>query len=86
MNILAINCGSSSQSFKVYQAAVESRPQVILAGKARNVATHTQTGPVIEWTMGSKAFSRQRSFTVFLQPGRDHPGSRKRQPGMPGRL
>ncbi len=34
---------------------------MILGGKARNVATHTQTGPVIEWTVGGKTFSRQSS-------------------------
>ena len=51
MNVLIFNCGSSSQSFKVYQ--VENNDiQTIACGKARNVATQTQSKPAIEWNVG----------------------------------
>ena len=50
MKILVINCGSSSLSFKIYQVSEGNQNEVILSGKARNVATHTQAEPLIEWT------------------------------------
>ena len=46
MNILVVNCGSSSQGFKLYKA---ESGEVLLTGKARNVATKTQSEPAIEW-------------------------------------
>lgn len=49
MNILVINCGSSSLGFKVYQVENGKSGLVIASGKARNVATHTQAAPYIEW-------------------------------------
>lgn len=52
MNILVVNCGSSSLSFKVFSIAASDTPEVILIGKARNVATRTQADPAIEWMMG----------------------------------
>jgi acetate kinase len=49
MNILTINCGSSSQGFKIYQIS-ESKPyEIIASGKAKNVATKTQADAYIEW-------------------------------------
>ena len=52
MNILVINCGSSSLGFKVYQADGDGKSRVIAAGKARNVATQTKAAPTIEWVIG----------------------------------
>lgn len=52
MNILVINCGSSSLGFKIYQTVKAGQGVVIAAGKARNVATKTQAKPMIEWTIG----------------------------------
>ena len=54
MNILILNCGSSSQSFKVYRVDEEGAPEVIAFGKANNVATKTQAAPRIEWTVGGE--------------------------------
>ena len=50
MNILVINCGSSSLGFKVYRAVDRSSPLVLISGKARNVATRTRGTPLLEWT------------------------------------
>jgi acetate kinase len=52
VNILVINCGSSSLGFKVYRSDPDGQEMVIAAGKARNVATQTQAAPVIEWVIG----------------------------------
>lgn len=49
MNILVVNCGSSSLGFKVYQANGSENSRVVLAGKARNVATQTKAQALIEW-------------------------------------
>ncbi len=53
-NILIFNCGSSSQAFKVYQVEPGREPGEIISGKARNVATHTQAEPVLQWTRNGK--------------------------------
>lgn len=50
MNILVVNSGSSSLSFKVYQENPTGEATVIIAGKARNVATRTQSAPMLEWS------------------------------------
>lgn len=63
MNILVFNCGSSSQGFKVYRAENNRAPQVLVSGKARSVATHTQAAPVIEWAAGGKTFSKNSDLT-----------------------
>ena len=49
MNVLVVNCGSSSLSFKVYRVLADGTSSTVLAGKARNVATSTQAQPVLEW-------------------------------------
>jgi acetate kinase len=51
MNILIFNCGSSSQSFKVYRASEGQPAQVVATGKAKNVATRTQAQPRIDWAI-----------------------------------
>ncbi|MEN6409765.1 MAG: acetate/propionate family kinase [Anaerolineaceae bacterium] len=54
MNILIINCGSSSQGFKVYQTSAGETQTVIASGKAKNVATQTQADAVINWNIRGK--------------------------------
>jgi len=51
VHILIVNCGSSSQSFKVYEAHKRNQPEVMISGKARNVATKTTSDAVIEWSI-----------------------------------
>jgi acetate kinase len=58
MNILIFNCGSSSQSFKVYQIAESGQASVLASGKAQNVATRTQAQPKIDWKVAGGAGSR----------------------------
>jgi acetate kinase len=53
-NILVFNCGSSSQSFKVYRFSTAAPPQVIARGKAKNVATQTQAESSLSWEMNGK--------------------------------
>jgi acetate kinase len=50
VNVLIVNCGSSSLSFKVYRVMEGETTSVALSGKARNVATSTRAQPVLEWT------------------------------------
>lgn len=54
-NILVFNCGSSSQSFKVYRFSENAQPQVIAAGKAKNVATQTQAESRLSWSINGTA-------------------------------
>ena len=49
MNILVFNCGSSSQAFKVYRVAEGHSPEVMISGKAKNVATPTQSEASLSW-------------------------------------
>ncbi len=49
MNILILNCGSSSLSFKLYRAANSANPEILATGKARNVATRTIAESRIDW-------------------------------------
>ena len=59
MNVLIINCGSSSQAFSVYRVAAGHEPVVVLSGKARNVATATQQTPYVEWTWAGRTERRE---------------------------
>jgi len=54
MNILVVNCGSSSQNFKVYHASESGEVEIILSGKAQNVATTTRGGGRIEWQVSGE--------------------------------
>ena len=54
MNILVINCGSSSLGFKVYDSQQNGVGRIVAAGKARNVATHTRAEPMISWEIGEQ--------------------------------
>lgn len=62
MNVLVVNCGSSSLSFKVYQVLPEGKHVIVLAGKARHVATRTQAQPTIEWSRNGD--NHQRDCTL----------------------
>src|ERR1039457_1828486 len=50
MNVLVLNCGSSSQGFKVYRTTSAADPEVVISGKARNVATKTQSSAFVDWS------------------------------------
>ncbi|HNR02183.1 MAG TPA: acetate/propionate family kinase [Anaerolineaceae bacterium] len=64
MNILVINCGSSSLSFKVYEHTGDENDRVVCAGKASNVATRTQAVPVIEWSVNGEDHSRNCEMPI----------------------
>ena len=51
MDILVFNCGSSSQGFTVFHETADGEPEIPAYGKARNVATKTQSAAVLEWTI-----------------------------------
>lgn len=59
MNILVVNCGSSSLGFKVFCSNGAGSSQVVIAGKARNVATQTKAEPLIEWSREGHKQQRQ---------------------------
>jgi acetate kinase len=52
VNVLVFNCGSSSQGFRVYAAGQGREPRLLVAGKARHVATASAARPRIEWRVG----------------------------------
>lgn len=70
MNILIFNCGSSSQGFKVYRTADGVEPVVIAAGKARNVATPTRAGAIIDWQIDGRADSRAADLSTHRKAAR----------------
>ncbi|MHB8133509.1 MAG: acetate/propionate family kinase [Anaerolineaceae bacterium] len=59
MNILIFNCGSSSQSFKVYQGSSADTAFPILSGKASNVATQTRANASITWQYHGKTVTKK---------------------------
>lgn len=63
MNILTLNSGSSSLSFKVYQHDGEDSGTILLSGKARNVATRTRAASFIEWTAGTEVTIKYCTLT-----------------------
>lgn len=67
MNILIINCGSSSQSFKVYQVNDNSNPAVTLSGKARNVATVTREKSRIDYQVDTSVYSLEVGLPTHRQ-------------------
>ena len=62
MNVLIVNCGSSSLSFKVFRVLADGSDTVEISGKARNVATSTQAQPFIEWERSG--VKRQRASAL----------------------
>ena len=67
MNILIINCGSSSQAFTVYRLGADEEPTVLISGKARNVATATQQAPYAEWTWAGRTERRQCDLSTHAR-------------------
>lgn len=67
MNILIINCGSSSQNFKVYQVNREGNPEVILSGKARNVGTVTREKSRIDYQVNKSTYSLEVDLPTHRQ-------------------
>lgn len=70
-NILVFNCGSSSQSFKVYRFSASAQPQVIASGKAKNVATQTQAESSLFWNING----RQGTLSLRRPTHRDAAGA-----------
>jgi acetate kinase len=64
VNVLIINCGSSSQGFKVYAAEPGGEPEVVIAGKARNVATRTRENAFVEWTWRGATERRESDLST----------------------
>ena len=54
MNILIFNCGSSSQGFKLFRVDPNGIQEILIQGKARNVATFTQAQPFIDWSVNGE--------------------------------
>jgi acetate kinase len=79
MNVLIFNCGSSSQTFKVYQASDNTSFSVLASGKAQPVATTTQALPRIDWTINAEIgieeailSSHRRAAEQILRVLREH--------------
>lgn len=53
-NILVFNCGSSSQSYKVYQATQQGELEVVASGKAFHVGVKTQEAAYLVHQAGDK--------------------------------
>jgi len=70
MNVLIINCGSSSQAFSVYRTAAGREPVVLISGKARNVATTTQETPYVQWTCAGQTETRECDLSSHAQAAR----------------
>ena len=70
MNTLIINCGSSSQGFKVYRTGAGLQPEVIASGKAKNVATKTKADAVVEWEIDGTAGSKTIKLDTHSQAAR----------------
>ena len=49
MNILVFNCGSSSQSARLYQVGEGDQPKIVGDFKATSVDTHTSAAPKLSW-------------------------------------
>jgi acetate kinase len=65
VNVLIINCGSSSQGFKVYSAAEPAdEPEIVIAGKARNVATRTRENAFVQWTWQGASERRESDLST----------------------
>ena len=71
MNILIFNCGSSSQGFKLYEAEKNGGQKVLIQGKARHVATLTQSQAVIEWQVGDQKQSQNADLSSHAKAARE---------------
>ncbi|HZW03157.1 MAG TPA: acetate kinase, partial [Anaerolineaceae bacterium] len=72
MNVLVFNCGSSSQSFKVFRVQPGESPVVCAAGKARNVATRTQAEAEITWQVGAQAGAKSIELPTHRRAAEAH--------------
>lgn len=67
MNVLILNCGSSSQRFKVYRQTPGGEPTEVIAGKACGVATATQQAPSLQWTCAATTETRQCDLSTHAR-------------------
>ena len=67
VNVFIINCGSSSQGFKVYRRTPGEEPTVVIAGKARNVATKTRESPFVRWTWAGTEERRESDLSTHVR-------------------
>ena len=59
MNVLVFNCGSSSQSARLYKVEAGGKPQILATLKANNVDTLTSASPEIVWQIAGQTSSRK---------------------------
>ena len=71
MNILVINCGSSSLNFRIYTVDNTGESQTIASGKARNVATVTREKPRIDYTINGKNQSKEVDLPTHRQAAKE---------------
>ena len=64
MNVLVFNCGSSSQSFKLYRALENDEPVVVASGKSINVATRTKAAARIDWSVAGAKGGREADLST----------------------
>ena len=64
MNILVINCGSSSQGFTVFHQNEGGEPDIPAYGKAINVATLTKAAAKLDWTVNNISHSIEADFST----------------------
>ena len=67
MNILVINCGSSSLNFRIYAVDKAEVVQTIASGKARNVGTLTREKPRIDYTVNGNLHSVEMDLQTHSQ-------------------
>ncbi len=58
MNVLVVNCGSSSQGFSVFSAQRGRPSEVVATGKAHHVATRTRSSAYVEWSVAGEVGRR----------------------------
>jgi acetate kinase len=71
MNILVINCGSSSLNFHIYSVDEAGMVETIASGKARNVGTLTREKPRIDYTVNGQLHSVEMDLQTHRQAARE---------------
>ena len=71
MNILVINCGSSSLNFRIYSVDKTNEVQTIASGKARNVGTLTREKPRIDYAINAESYSVEMDLQTHSQAARE---------------
>lgn len=64
MNILVFNCGSSSQGFTVFHQNGGKEPDVLVFGKAKNVAALTKASACLEWEIHNTSYRVEADFST----------------------